>query len=117
MNTISSNTWQQYEAGCAYKRRLGLYETVRKNERFYRGDQWQGTENTLPHPVFNVVRRIVDYLVGAVLPEDIAIHYSDEKLPFLNNTAQQRAVTKGLALLDRNAAYRWRQTGFYPSNQ
>ena len=35
--------WQQYEAGRSYKRRIGLYETVRTNERFYRGIQWQGT--------------------------------------------------------------------------
>ena len=31
--------WQQYEAGQAYKRRIGLYETVGRNQRFYCGDQ------------------------------------------------------------------------------
>ena len=110
MNKIATNTWQQYEAGCEYKRRLGLYETVRKNESFYRGDQWQGGAETLPHPVFNVVRRVVDYLIGAVLPEDISIHFSDEKLPYVNNAAVRRAISEGLTLLDRNAAYRWRRS-------
>lgn len=37
--------WRQYEAGRDYKRRIGLYETVRTNERFYRGDQWKGISN------------------------------------------------------------------------
>ena len=110
MNKIATNTWQQYDAGCAYKRRLGLYETVRRNESFYRGDQWQGGAETLPHPVFNVVRRVIDYLIGAVLPEDVSIHFSDEKLPYVNNAAMRRAISEGLSLLDRNAAYRWRQS-------
>ena len=33
-----TKTWQQYEAGKEYKRRIGLYEKTRANERFYRGD-------------------------------------------------------------------------------
>ena len=56
--------WRQYEAGRNFKQRIGLYETVRVNERFYRGDQWQGVGNAdLPRPVFNIVRRIADYLI------------------------------------------------------
>ena len=38
-NTLNK-AWLQYEKGKEYKRRIGLYETVRRNERFYRGDQW-----------------------------------------------------------------------------
>ena len=55
--------WQLYEAGKEYKRRIGLYETVRQNERFYRGDQWHGSSSELPHPVFNVIKRTTDHLV------------------------------------------------------
>ena len=55
MNDSLSKTWLQYEAGKEYKRRIGLYKTVRENERFYRGDQWYMTSsNNLPRPVFNV---------------------------------------------------------------
>ena len=50
--------WQLYKAGKEYKRRIGLYETVRRNEKFYRGDQWSGADDGLPHPVFNIVRQI-----------------------------------------------------------
>ena len=32
----------EYTKGCGFKRRLGLYEQVKKNERFYLGDQWHG---------------------------------------------------------------------------
>ena len=65
MNNRNSKTWSQYEAGKEYKRRLGLYETVHRNERYYRGDQWSSNNGgeELPRPVFNIIRRIADYLI------------------------------------------------------
>ena len=48
--------WKLYEAGKDYKRRIGLYETVRRNERFYRGEQWSLSDDGLPRPVFNLCR-------------------------------------------------------------
>ena len=64
---LPTKSWQQYEAGVEYKRRIGLFELVRRNERFYRGDQWYGLKNNdLPKPVFNVVRRITDFLISCV---------------------------------------------------
>ena len=107
MNTQTTSAWQLYEAGKDYKRRIGLYETVRRNERFYRGDQWHGTESDLPRPVFNLIRRITDYLVCSVIPGDISITYSDESLPFLNHSEGRNRVGEGLSILNRNAAYRW----------
>lgn len=102
--------WKQYEAGKDYNRRIGLYETVRRNERFYRGDQWQGATGDLPHPVFNLIRRITDYLVGSVVPGDLSIHYSDDGLPFVNNANVRKKVADGIALLTKHAAYRWKQS-------
>ncbi len=99
-------TWRQYEAGRNYKRQIGLYSRVDENERFYRGDQWRGGGN-LPKPVFNVISRIVDYLVSTAAVGDVKITYSDENLPFAANSAEAQAITRGVDLLTRNAAYRW----------
>ena len=99
--------WQLYEAGKEYKRRIGLYETVRRNEKFYRGDQWSGADDGLPHPVFNIVRRIVDFLIGAVAPKELTVHYTDDRLPFLDNSALRDSVNAGLELLNKNASYRF----------
>lgn len=64
---FKTKTWEQYQAGLALKRKLRLEETVWRNESFYRGEQWSESESALlPKPVFNVVRRVTDYLVGAV---------------------------------------------------
>ena len=110
MKTKETKAWRDYEAGKDYKTRLGLYETVRRNERFYRGDQWHGVGDELPHPVFNLVRRITDYLVASVLPGDVSIRYSDDKLPFVENAAMRARIEEGLSVLEQNTAYRWKRT-------
>lgn len=99
--------WRQYEAGKDYKRRIGLYETVRRNERFYRGDQWRGVAADLPKPVFNLVKRITDYLICTVASGKYAISYSDENLPFNGRSVSVRSIRRALELLTGNARYRW----------
>lgn len=104
MNNSLSKTWQQYEAGKDYKRRIGLYQTVRQNERFYRGDQWYMMESgNLPRPVFNIVKRIGDYLICSVVPSRVEIEYSDESIP---REGVKRA-DKLAQTLTKNARYRW----------
>ncbi len=109
MEHTTQKILQQYEAGREYNRRIGLYETVRKNERFYRGDQWDGKVSDLPKPVFNLIRRMIDHMVGVVMPGEISISYSDDRLPFIDNAATRTAVRNGISLLDKNAAYRWKR--------
>jgi len=103
-----TKTWQEYEAGKEYKRRIGLYERTRTNERFYRGEQWTGQEGTdLPKPVFNLVKRIVDYLVCTVASGKYVLNYTDENLPFNSKAVSVRAIKKALEVLTGNARYRW----------
>ncbi len=108
MNNTKTAAWRQYEAGKAYKRRIGLYETIKRNERYYRGDQWYGSSvPDLPKPVFNLVRRIVDYLVCTVVSGNVSVAYTDEDLPFTESAAQRERLARGVELLTRHAAYRW----------
>jgi hypothetical protein len=99
-------TWRQYEAGRNYKRQIGLYSRIDENERFYRGDQWRGGGG-LPKPVFNVISRIVDYLVSTAAVGDVKITYSDENLPFAENSAEAAVIGEAVELLTKNASYRW----------
>lgn len=108
MNDSLSKTWLQYEAGRAYKRQISLYHTVRENERFYRGDQWYAIDNgNLPKPVFNVVKRVVDYLICSVVPQKVVISYSDENTPYLNDIENSARTCK---ILTENARYRWEKS-------
>ena len=104
-------TWLQYEAGKDYKRKIGLYSTIRENERFYRGEHWYGVaSNNLPRPVFNVVKRITDYLVCALTPEKISIKYLDESLPYIKDGESRAASSKIVDILNLNARYRWERS-------
>ncbi len=99
--------WAQYEAGKSYHRRIGLYEHVNENERFYRGEQWEGTTSSLPTPVFNLVKRITDYLCGAICENTVSVLYSDESMPLLEDSPKRRALAQGIELLNRIASYRF----------
>ncbi|MBQ3127154.1 MAG: hypothetical protein IJC15_08800, partial [Clostridia bacterium] len=105
----STAAWRQYEAGRAYKRRCGLYERIRENERFWRGDQWYGDAADLPRPVFNVIRRVVEHLICSILSGPVSVRYSDDNLPAADNRAAAEGLRQGLDALNRNAAYRWEQ--------
>ena len=110
MNNSLSKTWLQYEAGKEYKRKIGLYHTVSENERFYRGDQWYMIQSgNLPKPVFNVVRRVVDYLTCSVAPEKVSIRYVDEKTPFGRNNNLEKS-NRIADILSANARYRWERS-------
>ena len=107
-----TRAWRQYEAGKEYKRRIGLYETIRRNERFYRGDQWQSGESAeLPHPVFNIIKRVIDYLISSVCSAELSLHFSDENLPFAKSEDERQMLRDGLDLLDASASYRWEKCG------
>ncbi|MBP5207515.1 MAG: hypothetical protein J6330_03555 [Clostridia bacterium] len=103
-----TTAWERYEAGRDYKRRIGLYTAVRQNERFYRGDQWRGVDPAgLPTPVFNVIKRITDFMVSSVARQPISVVYSDDSMPVTESCADKKKLKKGLQLLNGNAAYRF----------
>lgn len=105
-------TWRQYESGKEYKRSIGLYERVRTNERFYRGEQWQSGEGKdLPRPVFNIVRRVMDFLICSIASTDLRIRFTDEQLPFLPHPEDAERMDHGLQVLSSHAAYRWEKCG------
>ena len=109
-STTQTLAWQQYNAGKDYKRRIGLYQNVRENERFYRGDQWHGViSNGLPTPVFNVVSRIVNYLVNAVMAYTIRVRYYDDSLPFLAPSADTGRVADYMDKLNSFVEYRFKR--------
>ena len=108
MSTNITKAWSEYEAGKEYKRRIGLYETVRRNERFYRGDQWRGSEGIdLPKPVFNIIKRVTDYLVCSVATGNYALAYTDENLPFCSSESERKMIKRALEVMTKNARYRW----------
>lgn len=74
---LSLDEWEDYERGKEYNTRLGIFEKVSKNERFYRGDQWRGINaNNLPTPIFNIFKRVIDYYISNIMSDATVLHYS-----------------------------------------
>ena len=52
-----AEVWRRYERDRDYKRSIGLYDRVRRNEAFYLGRQWEGLRvQSLDPLIFNVLR-------------------------------------------------------------
>ncbi len=73
----AERVWKEYQKGVQFKQDLNLYETVKVNEDFYVGRQWEGVQsNGLPTPVFNYIKRIVLYLVASVATDNLKLNAS-----------------------------------------
>ena len=81
--------YTEYTKGKDYNSNIDLYETVEKNQRFYEGDQWYGVNApNLSKPVFNIIKRVVNYFVAMLVSDDIAVHL----VPF-DDSARNKALT------------------------
>ena len=69
--------WLLYEKGKDYNYSIDLYSTVNRNERFYRGDQWEGVEaGDLPTPVFNIFKRIINYYISTIMSSKTSMRFT-----------------------------------------
>lgn len=69
--------WREYADAVSFKNSISLYETVRRNEAFYIGEQWEGVNAPdLDKPVFNLLRRVVTYFISSIVSDDIAVGVS-----------------------------------------
>lgn len=74
MPTFTS-AWKLYEKGLAFHSAINLDETVRVNENFFIGKQWEGVvSNGLPTPVFNVLKRVCCFIVATITSDNIKIN-------------------------------------------
>jgi len=73
----AESVWKEYEKGLAFKEQIGLFETVRVNENFFIGKQWEGVaSNGLPTPVFNFLKRLVLFTVSSITSSSIKLQAS-----------------------------------------
>ena len=81
MKPQNTKEWLEYQEGIDYKTKINLFEEVSKNERFYAGDQWNGVvANNLPTPVFNFLKRALQYKISAVTSDNTTMKFSAENV-------------------------------------
>jgi len=89
INTKPADIYREYESCVNYNNSVGLYDTVRQNERFYIGDQWHGLNAPdLDKPVLNFLKRVSSFIVAMLVSDDIAIDIK----PFKKNEKSLRAA-------------------------
>lgn len=65
---------KEFAAGKRYNESLDLYEIVKKNERFFSGDQWNGLKAPdIETPTLNFLERVVTYFLSMISSDDIGI--------------------------------------------
>jgi len=68
---------RRYDRSVQFNSEIGLYDTVRKNENFFIGRQWEGVEaNGLPTPVFNFLKRVTLFQVATITSDNISMQAS-----------------------------------------
>lgn len=116
--------WEEYLEGENYHRSIGLHETVKQNEKFYCGDQWDGVNAPdIEKPVINVLKRAVNYLGSQIISSDVGIGLEsfcgdDEQCRILEKQldraveitkakAKNRDVIKDAAISGDGVLYAW----------
>lgn len=65
---------KRFEAGYNFNQQIGLYDTVKVNEDFFVGNQWEGVEaNGLPTPTFNFLKQVVLFQVATITSDNLAM--------------------------------------------
>ena len=64
----------KFEKAFAFNQQIGLYDTVKVNEDFFIGNQWEGVEaNGLPTPTFNFLKQVVLFQVSTITNDNLAV--------------------------------------------
>ena len=66
--------WDRFCQAVDFKRQIGLYDTVRTNENYFIGNQWEGVQaKGLPTPVFNFLKRVVLFQVATITSDNMTL--------------------------------------------
>lgn len=79
IKTTPQEIWNEYEKGVSYNQSQGvnLYETVRQNENFFIGRQWEGVNAPdLEKPVINILKRVVSFFISTIVSDDVSAQVS-----------------------------------------
>lgn len=69
------SAWDLYQDGLDFNASINLNDTVRVNENFFIGKQWEGVEsNGLPTPQFNFLKRVVGFIVATITTENVTVN-------------------------------------------
>jgi len=85
--TDARSVWAEYRKSVDYKTSIDLYETVKRNENFYVGKQWEGVNAPdLPKPTLNILKRVVAYFTAMIVSDDVTAEF----IPYAPDAAMEK---------------------------
>lgn len=80
MRDEMTKAWERLEAGKGFNQRLDppLYDMVDTNWEMFKGNQYvnSGTNDELPRPVFNIIKRIITFFVASLTTAPSKVYFS-----------------------------------------
>ena len=100
--------WNLVTRGQDYNERVGYYNTVDTNYAYIAGDQWRGVEsNGLPTPVFNIIKRVRDYKVSAIMSQKPSGVYSIENISSNTEDPQEQELLQLVDIMNKFIEIKW----------
>lgn len=66
--------WRLYRKGLDFNAQINLEETVRVNENFFIGKQWEGVpSNNLPTPQINILKRVGMFTIATLVSDNLKV--------------------------------------------
>lgn len=66
--------WEMYEKGVQFNNQINLDETIRVNENFVIGKQWEGVaSNGLPTPQINILKRVALFTIATIVSDNVKV--------------------------------------------
>lgn len=95
----TTNTWDLYEIGKNYNRRLGMYAEGKENYDYYHGRQWEGLNKpkSQAEPVtLNIVKPIIKYKSTIVKQNNYEFVFNPNTYATKEELAEMQDIAKGL---------------------
>ena len=68
---------KKYDKAYGFNQQIGLYDTVKVNEDFFIGNQWEGVQsNGLPTPTYNMFKRVINFQVSNITSDSMSMQVS-----------------------------------------
>lgn len=104
---LNALVWKQFSKGLDFNSKIHLADTVKVNENFFIGKQWEGVQsNGLPTPTSNMLKQIVLHQVANITSDNLTMraiplsaHSNDKRLELMTEIVS--AEFEGL--FERNA--------------
>ena len=99
---------QRFEKCFSFNQQIGLYDTVKVNEDFFIGNQWEGVEsNGLPTPVFNFLKQVVLFQVATITSDNLTLQATPMPSVSTYSTQQIEEIAEVIshqyaAIIERN---------------